>query len=432
MVQACLVKKEAVEDDAQLQDVTDASPGLSDELVIGDTDRVTCYYYECFNVLQQAACKIIAKAWVKAKHPRKQSTHPYRGNSETRPEWWPATVLHKEPDHMKKPGRVELLIHMLRLEDVTIEMLEKVTDELVNAPVVANRSMVLREIYKVAKMEKRYSLQEIDEHTTVFIKSPSHLKSLISDEEKERSLHAGDIEPEEENSDVDDEMSTSQGIGREFRGQSMVTIIDQQEEQTSNESIRHQGPSFCGLNTSDFQLYRDTGTSNLFPSAYFQATSPMDPSSFVVPQSSSNFTSQPFFGQPTLSARSSGGAQYIETFQAMPMNEAGCQSASSSFMSAPFIPHPPTVPSQPGNMIRYLPLAPGNADVQSVQEDLLGFMQGQRVHDLTTVPSAMASNQFGQEALMGAGSTENLDFLQEVPAGYGHYPMLIKLEATPG
>lgn len=80
---------------------------------IGNKDEIWKFYDTRFKNIQQWACKIIAKAWVKLIEPKKQSTHPYTGSDEGAPEWWPKAwgtgrdekVRHKEPDHLYKPGK---------------------------------------------------------------------------------------------------------------------------------------------------------------------------------------------------------------------------------------------------------------------------------------------------------------------------------------
>lgn len=79
---------------------------------IGDSLAVWSFYEQRFKNCQQTACKLIAKAWVKAVEPKKQSTHPYTGSDEKAPAWWPKPwgptkddkVRHKEPDHLYKRG----------------------------------------------------------------------------------------------------------------------------------------------------------------------------------------------------------------------------------------------------------------------------------------------------------------------------------------
>lgn len=82
-------------------------------ITVGDSDEVWKAYDERFKSIQQSACKLIAKAWVKAVEPKKQSTHPYTGSDEKAPDWWPKPwgpnkeqrVRHKEPDHLYKRGK---------------------------------------------------------------------------------------------------------------------------------------------------------------------------------------------------------------------------------------------------------------------------------------------------------------------------------------
>lgn len=80
-------------------------------LVIGDTTSVEQLYLHRFMDMQQFSCKIMAKAFVKLVEPKKQSNHPYTKGNTMAPPWWPNTegenrVTHKEPDHLKKPGRL--------------------------------------------------------------------------------------------------------------------------------------------------------------------------------------------------------------------------------------------------------------------------------------------------------------------------------------
>jgi hypothetical protein len=74
------------------------------------------YYEKAFDSLQQTNCRILAKAYIKLVEPRKQVNYPYNGRKniagvpnqfdpeETKPGWWPAGVIHREPDHLRKPG----------------------------------------------------------------------------------------------------------------------------------------------------------------------------------------------------------------------------------------------------------------------------------------------------------------------------------------
>lgn len=79
---------------------------------IGNKDEVWKFYDQRFKNMQQFACKIIAKAWIKLIAPKKQSNHPYTGQDKKAPDWWPKPwgtgreekVRHKEPDHLYKTG----------------------------------------------------------------------------------------------------------------------------------------------------------------------------------------------------------------------------------------------------------------------------------------------------------------------------------------
>ena len=81
---------------------------------ISDKDGLEKWFGEAFKAVQQVSCRLIAKVWIKKIHPRKQSTNPYNGNhprdkprdpERTKPDYWPAGVQHKEPDHIDRSGK---------------------------------------------------------------------------------------------------------------------------------------------------------------------------------------------------------------------------------------------------------------------------------------------------------------------------------------
>lgn len=91
-------------------------PSMKTTIQVGDSSRIKDLYERQFKNCQQTACKFIAKAWVKAVEPRKQSNHPYTGGENTRPKWWPDAydeehkkwvVRHREPDHLYKNGMAD-------------------------------------------------------------------------------------------------------------------------------------------------------------------------------------------------------------------------------------------------------------------------------------------------------------------------------------
>ncbi|KIW38400.1 hypothetical protein, variant 2 [Exophiala oligosperma] len=100
--------------------VVNEGPAL--QIRVDDHDKLQRWFKEAFVAMQQVACRIIAKMWIKRIHPRKQSTHPYNGGvprsehrnpERTRPPYWPSNVPHKEPDHIGRDDRTSLLVHLL-------------------------------------------------------------------------------------------------------------------------------------------------------------------------------------------------------------------------------------------------------------------------------------------------------------------------------
>jgi hypothetical protein len=79
---------------------------------IGNSSEIREFYTQQFQKIQQNACKLVAKRWVKAIAPKKQSLNPYTGGEEKAPDWWPKPwgsakdekVRHVEPDHLLKKG----------------------------------------------------------------------------------------------------------------------------------------------------------------------------------------------------------------------------------------------------------------------------------------------------------------------------------------
>ena len=158
------------------------------------TDAITAR----LQLLQQLACKIVAKAWIKKIQPKKQTTHPYCHGFAKAPPWWPPKVTHKEPDHIKKAGawdafpffkeilvcwparcqaddqpviksmlicshlieRMMLLTWLLRVGVVEIGELEEATNEL-SQPLIAERRGLLKEIYRLARQEWSFRRGEI-------------------------------------------------------------------------------------------------------------------------------------------------------------------------------------------------------------------------------------------------------------------------------
>lgn len=89
-------------------------------LRIGNQDLLRRYYEKAFETFQQLNCRTIAKSYIKLVEPRKQVHYPYNGRKviggvsqcvdpeQTKPGWWPLGVLHREPDHLRKRGKLKI------------------------------------------------------------------------------------------------------------------------------------------------------------------------------------------------------------------------------------------------------------------------------------------------------------------------------------
>ncbi|KAH7361004.1 hypothetical protein BKA65DRAFT_196693 [Rhexocercosporidium sp. MPI-PUGE-AT-0058] len=174
-------------------DIPVAQSTQKHELIIGDDDQVEAFYYVRFKDMQQSACKVMGKAFVKLVEPKKQTHHPYTKGDGGAPLWWPNTkgensVRHKEPDHLYKPERIRLLVHILKMIVEPVEKqcptvqklkLNVKTLEAVTMEAMSNwfadkehteneqKRPFLKEIFKVAKFQERYKNGEIDVTTVI-------------------------------------------------------------------------------------------------------------------------------------------------------------------------------------------------------------------------------------------------------------------------
>lgn len=71
-------------------------------------EEIETYYCARFAALQQHTCKLVVKNWIKIIEPKKQMKFPYNKGEEVKPDWWPAGVRHREPDHLSKQGAFSL------------------------------------------------------------------------------------------------------------------------------------------------------------------------------------------------------------------------------------------------------------------------------------------------------------------------------------
>jgi hypothetical protein len=79
--------------------------------LLQDEEGLKKWYSDAFDAVQQVTCRTVAKLWIKKIEPKKQSAHPYNGGlpkedpkdpERTKPEYWPDSIPHKEPDHIQK------------------------------------------------------------------------------------------------------------------------------------------------------------------------------------------------------------------------------------------------------------------------------------------------------------------------------------------
>lgn len=210
--------------------------GTRKGLKIGSSQDVWNFYEHRFKNCQQTACKLIAKAWVKAVEPKKQSTHPYTGSDEKAPEWWPKPwgltkedkVRHKEPDHLYKRERVHLLTHILRMIvepkekqhpdiqklNLNVKKLEEITTEALSAFFADKENTAnikkrpyLNEIFKVARQEERFKKEEIDGTTYVYVMAEDKIPEAYSENDD------GSITKDEDDQDVPStKLSTVQSL----------------------------------------------------------------------------------------------------------------------------------------------------------------------------------------------------------------------------
>ncbi|AGO13923.1 AaceriAGR060Wp [[Ashbya] aceris (nom. inval.)] len=79
------------------------------ELDTGNRTAVERYLNAAFRLLRQLPCKQISKSWIKVIEPKKKARYPYMMGEQSKPNWWPRDVEHREPDHLQKPDRLALM-----------------------------------------------------------------------------------------------------------------------------------------------------------------------------------------------------------------------------------------------------------------------------------------------------------------------------------
>ncbi|OKP09792.1 hypothetical protein PENSUB_4813 [Penicillium subrubescens] len=132
-------------------------------LRVSNRDLLRQYYEKAFENFQQLNCRAIAKSYIKLLEPRKQVNYPYNGRKVvsgiiqqidtelTKPGWWPAGTIHREPDHLLKSDT----------HGVTADKLRRASLDLRRYITPAIRLQVLDEIYFVRQMEEQFLEGEI-------------------------------------------------------------------------------------------------------------------------------------------------------------------------------------------------------------------------------------------------------------------------------
>ncbi|KIW20468.1 hypothetical protein PV08_01043 [Exophiala spinifera] len=189
--------------------------GRALQIRVDDHDQLQRWFKEAFVAMQQVACRIIAKMWIKRIHPRKQSTHPYNGGvprseernpERTRPPYWPTSVPHKEPDHIGRDDRTSLLVHLL-----TSTPLEVITNppDPHNAQFVTSADLldcldsrkpdlkegvwdIIEQVCRARDLMEQYEAGEIDGDALVFLNNYAHTArssyAEVDSEDPERSF----------------------------------------------------------------------------------------------------------------------------------------------------------------------------------------------------------------------------------------------------
>ncbi|CAI4058201.1 hypothetical protein SKDZ_04G3430 [Saccharomyces kudriavzevii ZP591] len=116
------------------------------------------YLCTAFKLLRQVPCKAIAKLWIKIIEPRKKTRFPYIKGDAKKPVWWPKDVEHKEPDHLHKADRLNLMCTIIA--DVLPQMPNgrEILNELLRVTVAMIifkkenvKRVIIKNVFEVAK-----------------------------------------------------------------------------------------------------------------------------------------------------------------------------------------------------------------------------------------------------------------------------------------
>ncbi|KAK2732845.1 hypothetical protein FQN57_002457 [Myotisia sp. PD_48] len=171
---------------------------------IGDKEKIEAFYKASFEAFQQSNCRQVAKAYISFIEPKKRRKYPYNGGhgadgkkgdpEKTKPDWWPPGVIHREPDHLDKPQRLQLLIHILRnlakSHGITADKLEEAGQEAKRKIEPQQRLEILDEIYRIRRVEESYEQGEIGANTTVSVTKREISSKTQKGHESDSNPHA--------------------------------------------------------------------------------------------------------------------------------------------------------------------------------------------------------------------------------------------------
>ncbi|QID83463.1 hypothetical protein GRS66_005928 [Saccharomyces pastorianus] len=116
------------------------------------------YLCAAFKLLRQLPCKAIAKLWIKIIEPRKKTRFPYIKGDAKKPTWWPKDVEHREPDHLNKADRLNLMctiiMDVLPQMPHSLEMVDELVRVTVAMPIFKRESVkkvIVKNIFEIAK-----------------------------------------------------------------------------------------------------------------------------------------------------------------------------------------------------------------------------------------------------------------------------------------
>ncbi|KZP01676.1 hypothetical protein CALVIDRAFT_559477 [Calocera viscosa TUFC12733] len=135
-------------------------------------NQADAWFTDKLHALQQTTCKLVAKCWIKVIEPKKQTKHPYNLGEEGKPIWWPKGLQHREPDHLLKPERTQLLLSILRSPLILVSRLELSTAEQ-NHLIPPERIAILRELYKVAREDEKRRRGEVPADQDIVVQVPA-------------------------------------------------------------------------------------------------------------------------------------------------------------------------------------------------------------------------------------------------------------------